>query len=144
LNTYDNNSRCYLLPDEEKNVVSKDHEKFRRSIIIMLENKSEYNRLKELLDSVTYQAKLMGCYGLDTKNGKWDLTQYPVTQTDEQIEGISSDIQRYNSTVFRYNDYATHLAFDYGIDINTEIKKGCKIIFRSPESSRIYEKKINN
>lgn len=143
MNKYDNNI-FYLLPDEEKNDLPKAHEKFRRSITIILEKKSEYNRLTELLDTVMYQAKLMSCYGLDTKNGKWDITQYPVTKTDEQIEGISSDIQKYNNTVRRYNDYATHLAIDYGIDISMEIKKGCKVIFRPPESSRMYDKKINN
>jgi hypothetical protein len=97
--------------------------------------------LTELLDSVMYQAKLMSCYGLDTKNGKWDLTEYPVTQTDEQIEGISSDIQKYNDTVNRYNEYARHLGLEYGIDINCEMKRGCKIVFRSPESIRMHEKR---
>ncbi len=91
MNIYDNNS-CCLLSNDEKNDFPKAHEKFRRSIIIILENKSEYNRLTELLDSVRYQAKLMSCYGFDTKNNKWDITQYPVTQTDSQIEGISFDI----------------------------------------------------
>ncbi len=143
MNEYDNNDYC-LLTDGIRNDHPKQPEKFRRSIIIILESKSEYNRLTELMDSVMYQAKLMSYYGLDTKNGKWDLTQYPVTKTDKQIEGISSDIQKYNNTVHRYNDYAMHLAIDYGIDINMEIKKGCKVIFRSPESSRMYEKKINN
>lgn len=91
-----------------------------------------------------YQAKLMRCYGLNTKSGKWNITQYPVTQTDKQIEGVSSDIQEYNDTLHRYNEYTRRLALDYGIDIKCEMKKGCKIIFRSPESSRMYEKKIKN
>ena len=132
---YDNNS-CYLLPDEGKNDhLLTAHKKFRRSITIILENKSEYNRLTELLDLVMYQAKLMSCYGFDTRNGNWDLTQFPVTQTDEQLEGIRSDIQKYNNTIRQYNEYANSLALDYGIDINYAMKKGCKIIFRSPESS---------
>jgi hypothetical protein len=140
LNIYDNNS-FYLLPDEEKNDLPKAHEKFRRSITIILENKSEYIMLTELLDSVMYQAKLMSYYGLGAKNGKWDLTQFPVTQTDEHIEGISSDIQKYNDTVNRYNEYARYLGLEYGIDINCEMKKGCKIVFRSPESIRMDEKR---
>jgi hypothetical protein len=86
-----------------------------------------------------YQAKLMSWYGLDTKNGKWNITQYPVTQTDEHIEGIISDIQKYNDTVHRYNEYARYLGLDYGIDINMELKKGCKIVFRSSESIRMDE-----
>lgn len=87
-----------------------------------------------------YQAKLMSCYGLDTKNGKWNITQYPITQTDRQVAGISSDIQEYNDTINQYNEYARHLGLAYGIDINREMKKGCKIIFRSPESNRTDEK----
>ncbi|CAN5684878.1 hypothetical protein BH23THE1_BH23THE1_07910 [soil metagenome] len=139
MNIHDNNS-CYLLPDEIKNDLPEAHEKFRRSITIILENKSEYNRLTELLDTVMYQAKLMSCYGLDTKNGKWNITQYPITQTDRQVAGISSDIQEYNDTINQYNEYARHLGLAYGIDINREMKKGCKIIFRSPESNRTDEK----
>jgi hypothetical protein len=140
LNKYANDN-CYLLPDEKNNDLPKANEKFRRSITIVLENKSEYIRLTELLDSVMYQAKLMRCYGLNTKNGKWDLTQYPVTQTDKQIEGVSSNIQEYNNTVHHYNEYARYLGLEHGIDINCEMKKGCKIIFRSPESIRMYEKR---
>lgn len=95
-----------------------------RSIIIILENRSEDDRLTELLDSVTYQAKLMSCYSLDTRNGNWGLTKFPVTQTDKQAEGIVSNVQKYNETIHQYNEYATQLEKDYSIDINCEMKKG--------------------
>ena len=95
-----------------------------QSIIIILENRSKDDRLTELLDSVTYQAKLMSCYSLDTRSGNWGLTKFPVTQTDKQAEGIVSNVQKYNETLQKYNEYATQLGIDYGIDINCERKKG--------------------
>jgi len=55
-----------------------------------------------------------------------------VTQTDAQMEGINSDIERYNNAVREYNKYAEHLAKEYCIDISHEMKKGCSMIFRRP------------
>ncbi len=107
----------------------------KRSIIITLENKFEYDQIKELLDSIMYQKKLMNCYGLDTVNCNWDLKKFPVTRTDTQMNGIQRDIQKYNETVCQYNDYSKRLGLEYGIDIVNEMKKGCNIIFRPPSNS---------
>ena len=104
----------------------------RRSIIIILESKFEYDRIKELLDSVIYQKKLMKSYGLDVIHNKWDLTKFPVTKTDGQMEGIQCDIQKYNETVNQYRVYSRHLGLGYGIDIISEMKQGCNVIFRPP------------
>ncbi|MGD9534726.1 MAG: hypothetical protein AB7V56_13285 [Candidatus Nitrosocosmicus sp.] len=109
-----------------------DCTRIKRSTVIILENRFEYDRLKELLDAVMYQKKLMNCYGLDTINSKWDLRNFPVTTTDTQMEGIQSDIQKYNETIRQYNEYSKHLGLEYGVDIVSEMKKGCKIIFRHP------------
>jgi hypothetical protein len=102
----------------------------KRSTIIILENRFEYDQLRELLDSVLYQKKLMNCYGLDTINSKWDLRNFPVTTTDTQVEGIQCDIRKYSETARQYNEYSKHLGLEYGVDIVSEMKKGCKIIFR--------------
>lgn len=110
-------------------------EKLRRSIIIILENKHEYDQIKELLDSVMYQKKLMKCYGLDSTNSKWDLTKFPVTTNDIQMEGIQYDIQKYNETIHQYNEYSKHLGLEYSIDIISEMNKGCNVIFRPPPQS---------
>lgn len=107
----------------------------RRSVIITLENKFEYNQIVELLDSIMYQKKLMDSYGLDGINNKWDLDKFPVTKTDTQMNGIQRDIQTYNETVKQYNEYCIHLGLEYGIDIANEMKKGCKILFRPPVTS---------
>ena len=82
------------------------------------------DRVKDLQDLVIYHSKLISYYGFDTGSGKWNTTLFPVTQTDAQLEGINSDIQRYNKTVRNYNNYAEYLAGKYSIDINDEIKKG--------------------
>jgi len=118
--------------------VKEDHqEEYRkhiRSIILILENKMEYNRIKDLADTIRYRSKLMAYYGFDVQSGKWDNTKFPVTRNDSQMEGIRSDIQRYNDAVQEYNQYTEYLATTYGIDIQSEIRKGRNVIFRPPES----------
>lgn len=118
-----------LLSETVKIDVS-DCTRIKRSTVIILENRFEYDRLKELLDAVMYQKKLMNCYGLDTINSKWDLRNFPVTTTDTQVEGIQCDIRKYSETARQYNEYSKHLGLEYGVDIVSEMKKGCKIIFR--------------
>lgn len=105
-----------------------------RNIILTLDDIIEYNRVKELGDLVKYHCKLMSYYGFDVITGKWNTKQFPVTQTDAQMEGINSDIERYNKAVREYNKYAEHLAKKYYIDINDKIKKGRNVIFRPPPS----------
>jgi hypothetical protein len=53
---------------------------------VTLDNIVEYNRVKELADLVKYDSKLMSYYGLDLKTGKWSTKQFPVTQTEAQME----------------------------------------------------------
>jgi hypothetical protein len=40
------------------------------------------------------------------------------------VEGIQLDVERYNNAVRNYNKYAEHLAKEYCIDIDDEMKKG--------------------
>jgi hypothetical protein len=79
------------LDDQEKNETAVPERKYLRRIIVILDNVVEYNRLKELGDLVRYHSKLMSYYGLDLKTGKWNTKQFPVTQTDAQMEGINSE-----------------------------------------------------
>ena len=64
----------------------------------------EYNKVKELADLVKYHSRLMSYYGLDLKTGKWNTKQFPVTQTDAQMQGINSDTNVYNKAVKESND----------------------------------------
>ena len=50
------------------------------------------------------------------------------------MEGIRFDIQEYNDAVQEYIEYTEYLATTYGIDIQSEIRKGRNVIFRPPES----------
>jgi hypothetical protein len=104
---------------------------------LILNNVVEYNRVKELGDLVKYHSKLISYYGFDVKNGKWNIKLFPVIQTDEQLEGINSDIDRYNKAIREYNKYAEHLPKEYSIDIYEEMKKGRSVIFRPPHPPQI-------
>ena len=118
--------------EKEKDHSSMQERKNIRNIILILDDIVEYNRVKELGDLVKYHSKLMSYYGFDVTTGKWNTRQFPLTQNDAQMEGINSDIDRYNIAIREYKKYAEHLAEDYCIDINDEIKKGHSVIFRPP------------
>jgi hypothetical protein len=121
-----------LDKSEEKNHSSIQERKNIRHIILILDDIVEYNRVKELGDLVKYHCKLMSYYGFDVTTGKWNTKQFPVTQTDAQMEGINTDIERYNKAVREYNNYSEHLAKEYCIDMHEESKKGHSVIFRPP------------
>jgi hypothetical protein len=93
-------------------------------------------------DTIRCQSKLMAYYGFDVQSGKWDSKKFPVTKTDSQMEGIQSDIQKYNDSVQEYNKYIEYLATAYGIDIKSEIRKGRNVIFRPPEPISLESKKF--
>jgi hypothetical protein len=103
-----------------------------RHIILVLDDIAEYNRIKELGDLVKYHSKLMSYYGFDVKSGEWNTRLFPVTQTDAQMEGIQSDVERYNNAVRNYNKYAEHLAKQFCIDIYDEMKRGHHVVFHRP------------
>jgi hypothetical protein len=77
-----------LDDNQEKSESAAPERKHLRRIIVILDHITEYNRLIELADLVKYRSKLMSYYGLDLKTGKWNTKQFPVTQTDAQMEGI--------------------------------------------------------
>jgi hypothetical protein len=120
--------------NQEKNQTAIEETKNLRAIIVKLDNIVEYNKLKELADLVKYHSKLMSYYGLDLKTGKWNTKQFPVTQTDAQMEGINSDINTFNKAVRECNKYGEFLAKKYciDIDIDEQVDKGSVITFRPP------------
>lgn len=85
--------------NQEKNQTAIEERRSLRRIIVTSDDIVEYNRVKEPPDLVKYHSKLMSYYGLDLKTGKWNAKQFPVTQTDAQMEGITSDINTYNKAV---------------------------------------------
>jgi hypothetical protein len=48
------------------------------------------------------------------------------------LEGIQSDVERYNNAVRDYNIYAEYSAKEHFIDIYDEMKKGHAVIFHPP------------
>ncbi len=76
--------------------------------------------LKDLQDHVQYHKRLLSQYGYDWKAGKWDTKQFPVTQTDSQMKGFKSDVNRYRKAVGEYNEYVKSLARKYKIDVEKE------------------------
>ena len=114
----------------EQSTIQKERISSARHIILVLDDIAKYNRIKELGDLVEYHSKLMSYYGFDIKSGKWNARLFPVTQTDAQMEGIQLDIERYNNAVRDYNIYAEHLAKEFCIDIDNEMKNN--VVFHPP------------
>jgi hypothetical protein len=119
-----------LNHNQEKNQTTIEEKRNLRAIIVTLDDIVEYTRVKELADLVKYHSKLMSYYGLDLKTGKWNTKQFPVTQTDTQMDGINSDISAYNKAVRDCNKYGEFLAKKYCIGIDEQVDKGRLIIFR--------------
>jgi hypothetical protein len=119
-----------LIITKKKNQTAVEEKRNLRAIIVTLDDIVEYNRVKELADLVKYHSKLMSYYGLDLKTGKWNTKQFPVTQTDTQMDGINSDISTYNKAVRDCNKYGEFLAKKYCIGIDEQVDKGSVIIFR--------------
>jgi hypothetical protein len=80
----------------------------------------------------------MSYYGSDLKTGKWNTRQFPVTQTDAQLEGINSDINTYNKAVRDCNKYGEFLAKKYCIDIDEQVYKSSVIILCPPSAISPY------
>jgi hypothetical protein len=53
--------------------------------MLILDDKNEYDRIKDLAYTVRYQSKLMACYGFDVGSGRWDSTKFHFTKTDLQM-----------------------------------------------------------
>jgi hypothetical protein len=102
-----------LDDNQEKNETAAPERKHLRRIIVILDHIIEYNRLTELANLVKYRSKLMSYYGLDLKTGNWNTKQFPVTQSDTQMEEIKSDIKTYNKAVRDFNMYEEFLARKY-------------------------------
>ena len=116
----------------EQSTIQKERRSSARHIILVLDDIAEYNRIKELADLVKYHSKLISYYGFNVKSGKWNARQFPITQSDAQLEGIKLDVERYNNAVRNYNKYAEHLAKEFCKDIEDEMKKGHPIVFHPP------------
>jgi hypothetical protein len=116
----------------EQSTIQKERRSSARHIILVLDDIAEYNRIKELGDLVKYHSKLISYYGFNVKSGKWNARLFPITQSDAQLEGIQLDVERYNNAVRNYNKYAEHLAKEFCIDIDDEMKKGHLIVFHPP------------
>jgi hypothetical protein len=99
------------------------------TIIVILDDIAEYNRVKELADLVKYHSKLMFYYGLDLKTGKWNTKRFPVTQTDAQMEGINSDIKTYNKAVRQCDKYGEFLVKNTVLTLMNRLTKVALLYF---------------
>jgi hypothetical protein len=86
--------------------------------LVELDNIFEYNKLCELRDSVKYYDKLLSQYGYDVEKGEWNRRDFPVTQTDKQMDGIFSDIEKADKAAEEYNEYLDYLCKKYDLDTN--------------------------
>lgn len=67
--------------------------------------------------------------GLDLKTGKWNTKQFPVTQTDAQMEGITSDIHTYNKSARDYNKYGEFLSKNIALRLLNSFAKVVLLYF---------------
>jgi hypothetical protein len=93
-------------------------------IVWMFKNKREYNRIKDLNDTVIYSSKLLSQYGFNAETGEWDLKRFPVTQRDAQMEGIRNDFDTYVKAQTNLNEYTQYLSKKYDLNLDEVMQYG--------------------
>ena len=104
-------------------------------ILLLLDDRREYDTIVELRDTVLYYGKLMSHYGFDVKSGKWDPKQFPVTKNDKEMIRINSDRLRFNQAVQEYNNYIKYLSRKYHLKLVDGPGNGFFVSVRPPCSN---------
>ena len=107
-------------------------------ILLLLDDRREYDTIVELRDTALYYGKLMSYYGFDVKSGKWDLKQFPVTKNDKEMIRINSDRLRFNQAVQEYNIYIKYLSRKYRLKPFDGTRSGFFISVR-PSQTNLYK-----
>ena len=105
----DDDDDFYDLDDEEDLIIPWDTNS------IYLKDKKEYDKLKELRDTLNYYVKILESYGYDPYKGDCDTKKFPITKEDKQMENIDKDLDNYNKTVEEYRNYIKELIKKYDI-----------------------------
>jgi hypothetical protein len=107
-------------------------------ILLLLDDRREYDTIVELRNTALYYGRLMSHYGFDMKSGKWDTKQFPVTKNDKEMIGINSDRLRFNLAVQKYNNYIEYLSRKYHLKLFDRPGNGFFISVR-PSHSKFYK-----
>jgi hypothetical protein len=99
----------YDLDDEEDSIIPFDTNS------IFLKDKREYDKLKELRDTVHYYSKIVESYGYDPHTGEYDTKKFPITKEDKQKENIDKDFDNFDQALDEYIEYLKELIKKYNI-----------------------------
>ena len=108
-------------------------------ILLLLDDRREFDTLVDLRNTALYYGKLMSQYGFNMKSGKWDMKQIPVTKNDKEMMGINSDRLRFNEAVHQYNNYIKYLSRKYHLKPVDGSGNGFFVSVRPP-CSNFYNK----
>ena len=97
------------LDDEEDSIIPFDTNS------IFLKDKREYDKLKELRDTVHYYSKIVESYGYDPYTGEYDTKKFPITKEDKQKENIDKDFDNFYQALEEYIKYLKELIKKYNI-----------------------------
>ena len=86
----------YDLDDEDDLIIPLDTNS------IFLKDKREYDKLKELRDTLNYHEKIVESYGYDPYTGDYDTKKFPITKEDKQKENIDKDFDNYYQALEEY------------------------------------------
>ena len=107
-------------------------------ILLLLDDRREYDTMVELRNTAFYYGKLMSHYGFDVKSAKWDTKHFPVTKNDKEMIRINSDRLRFNQAVQEYNNYIEYLSRKYRVKLFDRPGNGFFISVR-PSHSKFYK-----
>ncbi|HEY6589255.1 MAG TPA: hypothetical protein VIY98_13260, partial [Nitrososphaeraceae archaeon] len=83
--------------------------------VIYLNDKKEYDKLAELMNSLEYHTKIVKSYGYNSYTGDVDEKKFPVTKEDKQMKGIKKNFDNYFQALEEYNEYLKELVKKYDI-----------------------------
>ena len=83
--------------------------------IIFLNDKREYDKLKDIQTTLEYYDKITESYGFDRYTNEFNEKLFPITKDDKQIKNIIQDIEKYNQLLIEYQDCLKHLIKKYSI-----------------------------
>jgi hypothetical protein len=103
------NDEFYDLDNEEDLIIPFDTNS------IFLKDKREYDKLKELRDTLKYNEKIVEHYGYNPYTDEYDTKKFPITKEDKQKENIDKDFDNYFQALEEYNNYIKELIKKYNI-----------------------------
>jgi hypothetical protein len=109
---------------------------------ITLKDKREFDKLKELQDTVDYHTKIVESYSYDPHTGDCDTKKFPITKEDKQKDMITKNFKNYFQALEEYNEYLKELIKKYNIKPTGNLVQ--RVTFRMCNNTMSKQSQLSN